>query len=227
MPVLLIAILVAVFITLGVLAAQAAKKRRLALAAWAQGCGLGFDPSRDGSIEQRFAEFSCLRHGDNRYAENRISGTFRGREMLAFDYHYETHSTDSKGHRQTHHHRFSAVVMESPVPLQSLSIRPEGLMDKITEFFGAEDIDFESAEFSRKFFVKAPNRRWAFDVLHPRAMEMLLANPGFAIEMAPRRVMIRRGATFAPEQFAQAAGVAADLLDALPQYVVRQQTGQG
>ena len=46
------------------------------------------------------------------------------------------------------------------------------------EFFGHDDIDFESAEFSRNFYVKSSDRKWAFDILHARAMEFLLAEDG-------------------------------------------------
>ena len=37
-----------------------------------------------------------------------------------------------------------------------------------------DDIDFESDEFSRKFYVQSSDRKFAYDVLHPRMMEFLL-----------------------------------------------------
>ena len=46
---------------------------------------------------------------------------------------------------------FSTIVVESDVVLEPLFIRPERLFDKVKEFVGIDDIDFESAEFSRKF----------------------------------------------------------------------------
>ena len=60
------------------------------------------------------------------------------------------------------------------------------------EFFGFDDIDFESDEFSREFCVKAADRRWAFDVIHQATMEFLLAAPRFTIELAGPRVMAYR-----------------------------------
>ena len=56
-----------------------------------------------------------------------------------------------------------------------LLIRPEGFFDKVAGAFGFDDIDFESEEFSRAFFVKSSDKRFAYDVLHPRMLELLMA----------------------------------------------------
>ena len=216
-------ILIAVVIVAIIYGHYAAKKRREALHAWAQGRSLRFEPAKDHSVEDRFGEFDCLQQGSNRYAENRMSGDYEGREFLGFDYHYETTSTDSKGRRQTHHHYFSAVILGSKVPLKPLLIRPEGFFDKVKEFFGLDDIDFESAEFSRKFFVKAQDRRWAYDVIHQRTMEFLLASPEFTIEFGAGRVMAYRSSQFEAVEFEQAAEAIRGILDRLPDYLVRQQ----
>jgi hypothetical protein len=146
---------------------------------------------------------------------------------MAFDYHYETHSTDKDGHRQTHHHHFSAAIIQSAFPLRQLTIRPEGFLDKVTAFFGAEDIDFESAEFSRRFFVKSPDRRWAYDVIHTRAMEFLLAHPGYSIEFAGDMAFICNARTWDVREIDAALGVTGELLDLIPEYVRKQQAEEG
>jgi hypothetical protein len=199
----------------------AAKRRREEMRAWASARGMAFDPSRRG-IESSYPNFKCLRQGSGRYAHNMMNGQWQGRRFLGFDYHYETHSTDSKGHTQTNHHHFSAVILGSDVPLEPLFIRPEGFFDKITEFFGIDDIDFESAEFSRKFYVKASDRRWAFDVIHARTMEFLLAQPRFSIEFDRNSVIAWRSSRFSLAEFEQAAEVVRGILDLLPDYVVKQ-----
>ena len=201
----------------------AAKRRREALEAWAASCGLSFSPAHEYGLDARYPEFDNLRKGDQRYAYNTMRGAWQKRPFYAFDYHYETHSTDSKGRRQTQHHNFSVVILDSDIPLQPLLIRPEGLFDKLAEFFGFEDINFESAKFSRKFFVKAPNKKWAYDVIHPRCMEFLLSMPQFTLQFAPRYVMACRDTALRAEEFAQAADVVAGILERLPEYVVQQQ----
>ena len=89
--------------------------------------------------------------GDSRYAYNLIQGPL-GRAGDVGVRLPLLHRVSGKN-RQTH--VFSAVILDSDVVLQPLFIRPEGFFDKISEFFGADDIDFESAEFSRRFYVKA------------------------------------------------------------------------
>lgn len=156
-------------------------KRRKELALWAQSQGLQFDASRDYDLDARFPAFKSLKQGEERYAYHRISGVWHGYHFLGFDYHYETYSY-GKGGRQTHHHYFSAVILPSAMPLKPLFIRPEGVLDRVAEFFGFDDIDFESTEFSRRFYVKAPDKRWAYDVLHQRTMEFLLRSPTFSLQ---------------------------------------------
>jgi hypothetical protein len=224
--ILIIILIVALFVAFAIHAHRVAQQRKDDLMALAARHGWQFLPAKDKGMEARFAAFDCLQQGSNRYAYNVLEGDFRQRGICAFDYHYETYSTDSKGNTQTHHHTFSAAVLNAALPLKPLLIRPEGFFDKITEFFGADDIDFESAEFIRRFFVKAPNRRWAFDVLHARAMELLLASPVFTLQFGFRQVMAYRNTQFSAAEFAAAGDVISGLLDGLPPYVIRQQTGQ-
>ncbi len=226
MPALLIVAFVILVVLIGVLGYYQRQKRIKELTAFAAGRRLAFDPGKDHGLEDRFPEFKCLRRGSDRYAYNRMWGDWSGREILAFDYHYETHSRDSKGRRKTHHHRFSAVILASDVPLRPLVIRPEGLFDKVAGFFGFDDIDFESAEFSRRFYVKSPDRKWAYDVIHTRTMELLLASPRFSIEFDRRHVIAYRRSTFDIQEFAAAVGLAEGILQGLPDYLVQQQRGE-
>ncbi len=220
MPLFFFILIAALVIFLIIQGAKQAKKRQADLVAWAEARQFQFSPDHDRTFDDRFAEFSSLRQGRNRYAYNISDGEYRGRFLTAFDYHYETESTDSKGNTETTHHHFSAVVIEAGVPLKPLSIRPEGFFDKIGEFLGFDDIDFESAEFSRTFYVKSPDRRWAFDVLHQRTMEMLLEAPRFTIEFQPGRVLIWRGGVLAADDFQAALDVVTHLLDLIPAAVL-------
>jgi hypothetical protein len=222
----IVALFVAAFAALAAWQYYAAKKRRQALKSWASSHGLSFNPTRDYTLDERFP-FGCLKQGHRRYAYNRLHGSWRGRELIAFDYHYETYSYDSKGRRRTHHHHFSAVILKSQVPLKPLFIRPEGLFDKITEFLGFDDIDFESIEFSREFYVKAPDKRWAYDVLHPRAMEFLLNSPRFSIQFDGDWAIAYRSSRFSPEEFGEAAEVLYGIFERLPRYLKEQQRQVG
>jgi hypothetical protein len=222
-PVLIFFILgLALVIGFGIVGYMQAEKRKKELAEWAAGRGFSFDASSDYDFENRFGEFEALRQGDSRYAYNIIKGIFAGYPICAFDYHYATHSTDSKGRRQTHHHHFSSVIVEARMPLKPLRIRTEGFFDKIGEFFGMDDIDFESAEFSRTFHVSSPDRRWAYDVLHQKAMEFLLASPRFTIEFQTGRVMTSGSGTSTAADYESALEVTTGLLGMIPSSVRRE-----
>lgn len=203
-------------------------RRRKEMIVWSSRNGLSFDPRHDYSMDSRFAEFTCLDRGHSRYAYNIMRGLWSepGDEddplpICAFDYHYVTGS----GKNRTTH-RFSAVIVESPIPLKGLFIRPEGFFDKVSEFFGADDIDFESAEFSREFYVKSLDKRWAYDVIHQRMMEYLLRVPRFHVQFSRTHVIAWRSRCFSVADFGTAVRLIRGMLKRLPDYLVRRQLGQ-
>lgn len=205
-------------IVLAVMNHQQEKKRREELAALAASHGWTFDAAQYRGYDARFVEFDFFDRGSNRYAHNILAGESAGFSLEAFDYHYETHSTDSKGKRQTHHHRFSVAILESPFPLKPLTIRPEGIFDKLSAAFGWDDIDFESAEFSGRFHVKSPDRRWAFDVIHQRAMEYLLNCPPLELHFSGQRIAVKGSGRFEAGEFAKAVEMAATMLSGIPEF---------
>jgi len=221
----IIIIAITVFIGLAILSGMMAAKRRKAIELWAMSKSLRFSSAKEYGVNNHYPQFSCLRQGSRQYAYNICRGEIYSRLIEAFDYHYETYSTNSKGHRQTHHHYFSAVVIESKLPLKPLFMRPESFFDKISEFVGFDDIDFESAEFSRKFYVKANDKRWAYDVIHQRTMEFLFSMPQFTIEFSHNAVIAYRSSTFQVVDFEVAIQVVIGILERLPEYVVKQLQG--
>lgn len=215
---------IVVLVILAVIAAvvygfYAVAQRRKELGAWSRRNGLSFSPSRDRGMDDRFEQFKCLRRGHSRYAYNIMAGALCDLDAIAFDYHYATGS----GKNRTDHH-FSAVVVESTIPLKGLYIRREGFFDKLTEFFGFDDIDFESSEFSRTFYVKSSDRKWAHAVIHQRMMEYLLSGPEFAVQFDRGHIIAWRSRRFKPADFDAAVRFVRGILDRLPDYLVQQQT---
>jgi hypothetical protein len=202
-----------------------AARRRNELTALAVRLGWTFRSENDRTLAEQLGAPRCLQQGSNRYAYNVLEGRYHERTIRAFDYHYETYSTDSKGNRQTNHHRFSVAVLETGLPLKPLLIRPEGFFDRIGEFFGMDDIDFESNQFSREFHVTSPDRRWAFDVIHQATMEFLLEAPRFTVELHGPRVLVYRGGHFQPAEFETAIRLANGIIDRLPNYLLTEWKG--
>ena len=181
---ILIFILVAAIVIAAVVyGAVAARKRREALATLAGRLGLNYQADNDHSLAGRFNFLNALAQGSNRYAFNILSGGYQGHDVLVFDYHYETHSTDSKGRRQTHHHYFSFFILLLPRSFPELRITREGWLSKIAQAFGYDDIDLESAEFSRSFCVRSKDRKFAYDVCNGQMIEYLLANRDLSLEI--------------------------------------------
>ncbi len=195
------------------------KERRELLASWAARRELRFSPERDHGFDERFPAFEFLRSGGNRYAYNIMAGQWNAHNALIFDHHYETHSTDSKGRRTTHHHHASVLMLRPGFPLQPLRIRREGFFDKIAAGFGFNDIDFESAEFSKRFHVKAENRRWAYDVIHTRTMELLLNSMEFEIQCDHEWIALRRTKRFSIDDIEAANLLGSRILEGIPDYL--------
>ena len=49
--------------------------------------------------------------------------------------------------------------------------------------FDYQDIKFESAEFSKTFCVRSPDKKFAYDVCNAQMMEYLLANRELSVEI--------------------------------------------
>lgn len=105
-------------------------------------------------------------------AEQLLSGQ---RDGVQFHVVAGQYTTGGGRSRQTH--AVSSVAIRMPFELL-LTIEPETFGHKVRDTLGGEDIDVESDEFSRRFWVQSPDRRKAFDVLHPRAVEFLLGLQG-------------------------------------------------
>lgn len=159
------------------------KKRREELAVLAGRLGLAFSEEHNSRLAEQYSFLDRLARGDNRYAFNVMSGVYREQRILAGDYHYETHSTDSKGNRQTHNHYLGFFILRLPLEFPELTIVREGLFSKIAQAFGYADIDFESHEFSRKFCVRSRDRKFAYDVCNARMIDYLLQNDDLSVEI--------------------------------------------
>jgi hypothetical protein len=108
------------------------------------------------------------------------SDVIRGRDgdgppFVAFNHQWKTTRTesytDSQGRTQTRtvveNHREAILGFQLPARMPWLEVRRRG--------FG-HGISFESAAFNEMFAVTAQDDKYAYDVIHPRQMEYLMAN---------------------------------------------------
>jgi len=219
MQILIFVVVAGLIIALVIFGALAAKKRREELAALALRLGLTYSADKDHSLDERFGFLNALTRGSNRYAYNILSGVYQGHEVSVFDYHYETHSTDSKGRRQTHHHHFSFFILMLPQSFPELSITREGFLSKIAQAFGYDDIDLESAEFSRAFCVRSKDKKFAYDVCNGQMMEYLLANRDLSIELEDHALALAFGKCLAAPEIELNLGRLLEIRSRLPEYL--------
>ena len=183
MEILVVVIVIALIIAGIVFGMLAAKKRREAFAILAQKHGMSFHPEKDYDLAGEFRFLDALRQGSNRHAYNILYGGYKDQYLQVLDYHYETHSTNSKGQRQTHHHHFSFFILTLEKSFPELKITKEGFFSKIGQALGFDDIDFESHEFSKQFCVRSKNKKFAYDVCNARMIDYLLDNNDMSIEI--------------------------------------------
>ena len=152
-----------------------------------------FWPNDDASISDQYPKLGLFDHGRQRYAYNTLTGTIqvagRSYDVQMGDYRY----TEGSGKNQ-HTYRVSYLVATVPFPfVPDLNIHREGLFDNVVQAIGFADIDFESAEFSRKYSVQSPDRRFAYALIHPRMIEYFLQVQAPAVRIHDRHVLLREG----------------------------------
>ena len=185
-PIIVIVALLAlgVIIYLGVKAAQAhaerERQRIAALGQWAALNGFVFDVRDPWNLDARYQGLADIGRGHDRYAFETLTRQAPVPAAL-FRYHFKTWETRTvtrngrtytERYEETHWRRY--LVVELGVLFPQLFLRAEGLFDRIAGFIGFDDIDFESEEFSKRYFVKSGDRQFAYAVIHPQMMEWLM-----------------------------------------------------
>jgi hypothetical protein len=161
------------------------KKRRTPLsgADVALKTGLAYSAKRTREIQPRLKFINRLQYGTDHYAFNVFSGKYKGHQVKAFDFHYLVETVAGKGGNGTIEDPYCFYILELPSSFPEVTIYKEGLISKLKQLAGANDIDFESHEFSRMFRVRSPDPKCAYDFCNARMIEYLLANTDLSVEV--------------------------------------------
>lgn len=210
-----VAFLVAV--PLGIAAAlvlgAARRRRRDRVRAWAEAAGHTFREEDDG-LEHRFRGFEPFGKGTSRRVRHVVTGHRGGHRFLAFQY---EHTTGGGKDRKRHVH--TVCVLRTPVSSPGLSLRRERLHHRVLDTLGGEDIDFESDAFSRLYWVKGTDRRFAYDVLHPRMMEYLMPHAGYVWQWRGGDLMLHVAGPIEPERVEAMVDVCGGMVALLPRHL--------
>ncbi|WFB34836.1 hypothetical protein P3T73_11765 [Kiritimatiellota bacterium B12222] len=169
-------LILGILIVIGMFSHQAEQNRRKDLAQFATLNGLSYSPEKVLQFDERFREFSFLHKGTRRYARHCMHGQLAGGNFLICEYHYQVNHHHGKN-RRSQHYLSTLIMCHPPFNLKPLLIRPEGMMDKLKSSVGGYDISFSSEAFSKQFHVTSPDREWAYAVLQPQTIDLLLQRP--------------------------------------------------
>jgi hypothetical protein len=203
------------------------QKRQQALRLLAEELGWQFRAEEDRDHDDQYSHFELFCHGHTRYAYNTLVGAIdvggAAWPVKMGDFHYQVTTSNGKT-TTTHTHRFSYLILNLPYrQLPELLVRREGMFDALKNLFGFDDIDFESAEFSRRFCVKSPDRRFAYDVIHPRMIEFLLSSEPPTVDVELGSCLLADGRdTWSPAEFRATLDWARQFFELWPAHVTSQ-----
>jgi len=199
------------------------QKRLAELAAWARAEGWTWDPERRKSPRYPFALFS---QGHTRFSRYHAGRDFAGAtpgldsaHVELFEYHYAITTSNGKT-TTTHHYYFTCAAIDPGADLGHVSIRDEHIGDKIAQAVGFDDIDLEDPDFSKKFVVKARNRKDAYDLIDHALQRYLISHSGWRIETAGRLLFIHRKGRISIENYNELVRFALGFLAQLPRTLV-------
>ena len=210
---------ISLVVVIGIAIYIANKRRMEAFRALAFRLGITFDESKNYNLAEQYGVLNKLAQGSNRYFFNTLAGLYKGYHILVSDYHYETHSIDSKGRSKTNHYHLSLFTLQLPAAFPELTIVREGLFSKIAQAFGYADIDFESAEFSRAFCVRSPDKKFAYDVCNAKMLDYLLENKDLSIEIERNMLAIVFDTQLAIEKIKPNLGRLLEIRSRMPNYL--------
>ncbi|MBX3117742.1 MAG: hypothetical protein KF784_01655 [Fimbriimonadaceae bacterium] len=220
-------------------AKKKAEERRVAMFELAGRLGLQFMPyglsreeSGSGFFEQmlgfgvssadRFLDgldgFEPFGKGYGRDVSSLLIGRREGVDWFIFDYEYkEDTRRDDKVETTTY--RFGVAAVRIPMMLPGLRMSPETFADRVMEKLGRHEIEFESAEFNKRYFVQCNDRRAAYDLIHPRMMEYLLTVPARDWQIAGPFIILHQRSYYEPMDIYRIVSDVEGFVQRIPNYV--------
>ncbi len=200
-------------ISVFVLAVVLGLRHRKKLAAVAARLGLRFSPKDPFGLPEKYGDMLAFNTGFFQTAYHTMYGELDGCFTIATEYRYDEGGEDDDTIYRTY------CLLLTGKEFHHLQVRPENFMDKIAGWIGFDDIDFEYKEFNDACYVRCDNKKFAYDVVHPKMMEYLLANRGLYLEMFRDVILVHYGRQIAPDEYEPLIRTAHNIYHRLPSYV--------
>lgn len=179
--------------------------------------GLNFQEWDYQGILGNFDVYSLFQSGYNKHVCNLCFGKKGNMEICTFDYPYDP---------DNEHAFATGLLITSPFIWQSISIYAKDILGDIfdrnlSEVIRFENIKFESAEFSKQYYVKCEDKKFAYDIIHPQIMELLLHVKylNLNIETLHKTVLFRRIDPIPISEMDLLLETAIKFIDLIPEYL--------
>ncbi len=200
-------------------------RRRTELRAVAMKLGWSFKHEAGARVEAALHEFSGFGATASSAAMSTLTGWLKvGHRRLPAvmgDHDPQEEPRGSKPRGGDQQGSFSYLAVRLPaIDTPELIVRREGLKDLVARAVVPAQVDLESAEFNRRFFVRCDRKKFAFDVLHPRMMEFLLQGKAPMVEVRGGWICLTDGARrWRPSEFIARVSWAEQFLSLWPEYL--------
>jgi hypothetical protein len=121
----------------------------------------------------------------------------------------------------------STIVLESRLHYKPLVIWPESVSNRVPLSMGLHNVDLESGDFNRAFFVASTDRKFAYDVVHPQVMELLMANRNWAVELDLNSLTVWMFRSLSPQEFRDGLSFAKSFWELFPEYLKQDLSNPG
>jgi len=186
------------------------RRRGETLSVFARRLGFVFDPETHEGYPLWGEPFELFHRSTPSETNNHMSGVWRNIPVEVFDY---TYFISGAGITRT------VVAFKLPQSFPGLVIKPDPLLREFFEFIGGQDIDFESDVFNKCYYVKADDRKFAHDVIHPQMMDFLLHVRGITLQIAGRQAIFFHEKQLKPRQIGRLLCIAIDFYKNIPDFV--------
>ena len=175
----------------------AEKKRIEDLRKVAGELGFDFEPKGDEPFLQSLRLFNLFAQGHSKALTNLMRGRTQDLEVAIFEYRYVT---GSGKHKHTWNHSVVSFRFVGTV-LPGFSLRPENMGHKIGQWFGSQDIDFDTHPiFSKRYLLRGSDEAAIRGIFKKNVLDFYEGKTGLCTEGAGNTLLFyREGTRVKPE----------------------------
>jgi hypothetical protein len=146
--------------------------------------GLTFNPKGPDIHILESTGIKLFNRGVSKYTSNLINWNIFG-DICAQIFDYSHKPVIGYFSKYSCRHYITVMLINLQKPLPQFVLRPEYFSDKLAEFFGFNDIDFNAyPEFSKKYFLKGKNRDEVMAFFSPEILMFFARHPGWSVEVS-------------------------------------------